>query len=160
MNTKLISQLLVCGFVALSAPIVFAQAKEMPPGLWQATSKMDIPNMPPEMAAKMGGGIKFNLCVLPGESRKWTDQMERGPMSRGDRQCEPSELKTEGSKTSWKFACADGTSGEGSVTMNGKDAYTMNTTIVSQRGSMKVAVDGKRIAETCDKSQSGIVRPQ
>lgn len=136
----------------------FAQTKEMPPGLWQITSKVDIPNLPPEMAAKMGQGMTFNMCIQPGDQRKWTDGAQRGPMARGDRQCEPSDMKQEGNKVSWKVKCADGSHGEGSMSHNGKDAYSMNVSFTGPRGSMTMQGQGKKIGETCDKSQNGPVR--
>lgn len=128
---------------------VLADVKEMPAGLWQITSKMDVPGMPPEMAAKMGN-MTMTHCIKPGE-RKWNEQ--RGAMDRGERKCEPVETKTQGNKVSWKLRCADGTSGEGSVSHNGKDAYTMDMTMNSPRGSMKMHSEGKRIAETCEKGK-------
>jgi len=66
-------------FIAHAA---IAQVKEMPAGLWQITNKMDMPGMPPEMAAKMAGGMTITTCVKAGE-RKWNEQ--RGPMDRGER---------------------------------------------------------------------------
>lgn len=144
--------------VVLCSSVAAAQNKEMPPGLWQITSKMEVPNMPPEMAAKMGQGMTFNMCVQPGDQRKWMDGAQRGPMGRGERQCEPSDMKQEGNKVSWKVKCADGSHGEGSMSHNGKDAYTMNITFNGQRGSMTMQGKGKKIADTCDKSQNGPVR--
>ncbi len=144
--------------VVLCSGFAAAQNKEMPPGLWQITSKMEVPNMPPEMAAKMGQGMTFNMCVQPGDQRKWMDGAQRGPMGRGERQCEPSDMKQEGNKVSWKVKCADGSHGEGSMSHNGKDAYTMNITFNGQRGSMTMQGKGKKIADTCDKSQNGPVR--
>ena len=127
-----------------------ADMKEMPGGLWQITTKMDMPGMPPEMAAKMPGGMVMTHCVKPGE-RKWNEQ--RSPGERGERKCESVETKTDGNKVMWKLKCADGTSGEGVVSHNGKDAYTMNMTMNSQRGSMTMKMEGKKIAETCEKGQ-------
>jgi hypothetical protein len=47
--------------------------------------------------------------------------------------------------------CVDGTSGEGSITHNGKDAYKMDMAMNSPRGNMKMSSEGKRIADTCEK---------
>ncbi len=125
----------------------FAQSKEMPPGLWEIKTKMDIPGMPKEMADKMGS-MTMKHCIKPGEG-KWTDQ--RGPAEKRESKCEPSDMKTVGNKHSWKLACADGTKGEGSVTHNGKDSYQMDLKMVSPRGSMNMVSSGKKIAETCEK---------
>ena len=124
-----------------------ASAQEMPGGLWEMKTKMDIPGMPPEVAAKFGTQT-MTYCVKPGE-RKWTEQ--RNPNDRDDRKCEQTDMKIDGNKVSWKMKCKDGTSGEGTVTHNGKDAYKMDMTMNMQQGSMKMQTEGKRIADTCEK---------
>jgi len=134
----------------ISTQVIAADVKEMPSGLWQITNKMDIPGMPPEMAAKMAGGMVMTHCVKPGE-RKWNEQ--RSPGERGERKCDSVETKTDGNKVTWKLKCADGTTGEGVVSHNGKDAYTMNMTMNSPRGSMTMKTEGKKIADTCEKGQ-------
>ena len=50
------------------------------------------------------------------------------------------------------MACKDGTSGEGMVIHNGKDAYKMDITMNMKQGSMKMQTEGKRIAATCEKN--------
>ena len=135
--------------IAVAAVISFAtcaMAQEMPGGLWEIKTKVDMPGLPPEMAAKMGGHTMTH-CVKPGE-RKWNEQ--RNPNDR-EKQCEQTGMKTDGNKVSWKMKCKDGTSGEGSVTHNGKDAYKMDMAMNSPRGNMKIQTEGKRIADTCEK---------
>lgn len=132
---------------ALMSANAFAQVKEMPGGLWEIKHKVEMPGMPPEMAAKMGNRVTTQ-CVKPGE-KKWNDQ--RDPNEKGERRCEQTDMKVSGNTTSWKMQCKDGTTGEGSVTHNGKDAYTMNMTMNSQRGSMKMQAEGKKIADSCEK---------
>ncbi len=134
------------------AMVVFASAssasnQEIPAGLWEIKNKVDIPGMPPEMAAKMGGKT-ITQCIKPGE-RKWNEQRQQ--TERGERKCEAVESKVEGNKVSWKMRCADGTNGEGTVAHNGKDAYKMTMNMTSPRGSMTMESEGKRIAETCEK---------
>ena len=124
-----------------------AQMKEMPAGLWEMRMKMDIPGMPPEMAEKMGSRV-ITQCVKPGE-RKWNDQ--NPPGERGEPKCEQTEMKMSGNTASWKMKCTDGTTGEGSMTHNGKDAYKMDMAMNSPRGNMKMQTEGKRIADTCEK---------
>ena len=138
---------LLIAAVAVFSTATCASAQEMPGGLWEIKTKMDIPGMPPELAAKMGNQTMTH-CVKPGE-RKWTEQ--RNPHDRGDRKCEQTDMKVEGNKVSWKMACKDGTTGEGTVTHNGKDAYKMDMTMNMQQGSMKMQTEGKRIADTCEK---------
>ena len=123
-----------------------APAQEMPGGLWEIKTKMDMPGLPPEMAAKMGSHTMTH-CVKPGE-RKWSEQ--RNPNDR-DKQCEQTDMKVDGNKVSWKMKCKDGTTGEGTVTHNGKDAYKMDMAMNSPHGNMKMQSEGKRIAATCEK---------
>jgi hypothetical protein len=150
MLRNVVSTVLLILAICLLAGPAAAQVKEMPAGLWQITNKMDMPGMPPEMAAKMAGGMTVTHCVKAGE-RKWNDQ--RAPMERGERKCEPVESKVAGNKVSWKLKCADGTTGEGTMTHNGKDAYSMNMTMNSPRGSMSMKSEGKKIADTCEKAK-------
>lgn len=137
--------LLIVVTVALSFTNAIS-AQEMPGGLWEIKTKMDIPGMPPEMAAKMGGHTMTH-CVKPGE-RKWTEQ--RNPNDR-EKQCEQTDMKVDGNKVSWKMKCKDGTTGEGTVTHNGKDSYKMDMAMNSSRGNMKMQTEGRRIADTCEK---------
>lgn len=135
--------------IATTAALAFsisALAQDMPGGLWELKMKMDMPGMPPEMAAKMGAQT-ITHCVKPGE-RKWSEQ--RNPNER-DKQCEQTDMKVDGNKVSWKMKCKDGTTGEGTVTHNGRDAYKMDMAMNSPRGNMKMQTEGKRIAETCEK---------
>ena len=138
--------LLIVARAALTIAIS-ASAQEMPGGLWEIKTKMEIPGMPAEMAGKFGSQTMTH-CVKPGE-RKWSEQ--RNPNDRADKQCEQTEMKTDGNKVSWKMKCKDGTSGEGTVTHNGKDAYKMDMTMSMAQGSMKMQSEGKRIADTCEK---------
>ncbi|MCY7386875.1 MAG: DUF3617 domain-containing protein [Burkholderiales bacterium] len=136
--------------IAATAVFSFATsalAQEMPGGLWEIKTKMDMPGLPPEVAAQMGNRTMTH-CVKPGE-RKWSEQ--RNPNDRGDKNCEQTDMKVDGNKVSWKMTCKDGTSGEGTVAHNGKDAYKMDMTMNMKQGSMKMQTEGKRIADTCEK---------
>ena len=144
--SMLISQMMMIGAV-LFIPLASASNQEMPAGLWEIKNKVDIPGMPPEMAAKMGGKT-ITQCIKPGE-RKWNEQRQQP--ERGERKCEAVESRVEGNKVFWKMRCADGTNGEGTVIHNGKDAYKMSMNMTSPRGSMKMESEGKRIADKCEK---------
>ncbi len=124
-----------------------ADSKDMPAGMWEMKMKMEMPGMPPGMEAMMGGGRTTTHCVKPGE-RKWADREKDSRQSK----CEQTDMKVDGNKVSWKMKCADGTTGEGTVTHNGKDAYTMDSTMnMPKQGTMKMHIDGKKISDTCDK---------
>ena len=131
--------------IVAGATLIFTtnvSAQEMPGGLWEMKMKMDMPGLPPG-----AGNNTVTQCVKPGE-RKWSDQ--RNPGDRGDRKCEQTDMKVEGNKVSWKMACKDGISGEGTVTHNGKDAYKMDMAMNLPGGNMKMQIEGKRLAETCE----------
>ncbi len=141
----------LCAAIAAAVPM-FAHAAdsvEMPGGLWEMKMKMDMPGLPPEMAAQMANRVMTH-CVKPGE-RKWTDR-QKSPMERGDKKCEQTDLKISGNTVSWKLSCADGTTGEGTVVHNGKDAYKMDSTMTSPKAPapIKVSIEGKKIADTCE----------
>ncbi len=127
-----------------------ADLKEMPAGLWQITTKMDMPGMPPEMAAKMANGMTMTQCIKPGE-RKWDEQ--RAPSQRGEQKCDKVDPKISGNTVTWKLSCADGTTADGTLTHNGKDAYTMKMNMNSPRGSMTMNMEGKKLADACEKGQ-------
>ena len=136
--------------IVAGAALIFttnALSQEMPGGLWEMKMKLDMPGLPPEIAAQMGNRTMTH-CVKPGE-RKWSEQ--RNPNDRGDQQCEQTDMKVDGNKVTWKMKCKDGTSGEGTVTHNGKDAYKMDMAMNSPGGNMKMQTEGKRIADTCEK---------
>jgi hypothetical protein len=147
-TANLMVMLLAVGLLGLHATA--ADMKEMPPGLWQITSKMDIPGMPPEMAAKMANGMTVTQCIQPGGA-KWNEQ--RTPMMpRGEGKCDPVQPKIDGNTVTWSMKCADGTSGDGKLTHNGKDAYKMKMNFNSPRGSMTMNMEGKKIADNCEKA--------
>ena len=83
MKTSLLLAINVALIFAANAP-----AQEMPGGLWEIKTKMDMPGLPAEMAAKTGAHTMTH-CVKPGE-RKWNEQ--RNPNDR-EKQCEQTELK-------------------------------------------------------------------
>ena len=141
--------------IVAAATVSFAisvPAQEMPGGLWEIKTKMDIPGMPPELVGKFGSRT-ITQCVKSGE-KKWSEQ--RNPNDRAEKQCEPAESKVEGNKVTWKVKCKDGTSMDGIVTHNGKVAYTMDMVMKSERGTMKMHSEGKRIAATCQKSDESL----
>ncbi|NJR72307.1 MAG: DUF3617 family protein [Gammaproteobacteria bacterium] len=145
---KLASTLLksVLIIAATTSTVAFGQNKEMPAGLWEIKTKIDLPGMPKEMAAQMGSVITTQ-CIKPGQA-KWTDQ--RGPGDKAENKCEPIDMKSDGNKHSWKIKCSDGTKGEGNVAFNGKDSYQMNLKMTSPRGSMNMASTGKKLSDTCE----------
>jgi hypothetical protein len=123
---------------------VSAIAQEMPAGKWEVKTKIEMPGMPAEMAAKMGAKV-FTHCIVAGKN-KWSD--EHSPSAQ--RSCERTDMKVSGNDISWKMKCKEGITGDGTVKHNGKDAYTMTVNMASPRGVMKMQSEGKRLSATCD----------
>lgn len=138
---------LIIAVAAVSSFATCATAQEMPGGLWELKTKMEMPGMPAEMVARMGDRTT-TYCVKPGE-RKWNEQRLQNDRVK---QCEQTDLKVDGNKTSWKMNCKDGTTGEGSITHNGRDTYKTEMTM-NMKGStnVKMQSEGRRIAATCEK---------
>lgn len=123
-----------------------AVLEEMPVGLWQLNAKTELPNMPPETAAALKSTTTH--CVKAEDSRKWSEQQKSA--NPGGQRCDMSNLKNTANKVSWNMKCSDGTTGDGLITHNGKDAYTMVNNIQSAAmGKVKVVVEGKKISDTC-----------
>jgi hypothetical protein len=136
-------RILTIAILTMSATTA-AMAQEMPPGKWEVTSKIEMPGMPAEMAAKMGAKV-FTHCIVAGKN-KWSD--EHSPSAQ--RSCERTDMKVSGNDISWKMVCKEGITGEGHVKHNGKDAYTMKLNMTSPRGVMTMQTEGKRLSATCD----------
>ena len=122
-------------------------AQEMPAGKWQITTKIEMPGMPADMAAKMGSQVSSH-CVLKGKS-KWADEQSLS----AQRSCERTETKIVGNEVTWKMKCKEGITGTGQVNHNGKDAYTMKLNMLSPRGMMKMQSEGKLVSPLCDTSK-------
>ena len=129
----------------------FAEADEMPIGLWQATSKIEM--QATEAAAGVATRMEdkvFTICITAANRRKWSERMKnQGVLS--TQHCERTDIKSDGNKVTWKMRCDNGASGEGTVTHNGRDAFTIVKNISSAKGNMKKTIEGKKIAETCER---------
>lgn len=119
-------------------------AQEMPPGLWEVKTKLEMPGMPPEMAAKINPKV-FTHCIVTGKN-KWSD--EHSPSAQ--RSCERTDMKVSGNDISWKMKCKEGISGDGAVKHNGKDSYSMNINMNSPKGVMKMKSEGKLLSAKCE----------
>ncbi len=168
----------------LSAP---AAAQTMKPGLWEITNKVggsgdagakmaaaqaqmekQFAAMPPEqrkqmekmmaqrgvnMAPGAGGGMATRICV----TREMAARNEAPGQSQGD--CKREQLQRSGNTTRFKFTCSKPpSSGEGTVTMNSPESYTMKMNITRQvQGKpeqMTMDAQGKFLSADC-----GSVKP-
>lgn len=155
---------------ALVVPVAHA-ADALKPGLWQVTSRTEMPGMampqmpdiPPEDLARMkqmgiqmpemGGGQEVTVkhCLTK-------EDAQRGMPAQGkdaDR-CEVTDFRRQGSTASWKMACKGNppASGRGSVTYGGSESYSGAATIdtVGPDGrtmTIKNAFRGKWLSANC-----------
>jgi hypothetical protein len=115
----------------ISAPVMAAGSDE----LWEMTVKMDTPGM--SMPA-----MTHNSCLPKGAAYKpEKDQQQKN--------CEVTDLKVSGTKTSWKMHCTgkDAMDGSGEVT---RTADTINGSMKMSMQDMQMTqvISGKRIG-TC-----------
>lgn len=127
---KLLSVMAILGLMS-SASVLAAASDEM----WEMTTKMDMPGiaMP---------GMTQTTCLPKGGAYK-------PEKSQQQQNCEMTDLKVSGNKTSWKMHCSgkDAMDGSGEVT---RTADTMNGTMKMsmKNGEMTQVISGKRVG-TC-----------
>ncbi len=159
-----------------------AAAQTMKPGLWEVTSKMggdhgskmaaaqeqmqkQLAAMPPEQRKQMekmmaqqgmgmpgaapGGGMSARVCI----SKEMAARNE-APPQQGD--CKQESMQKSGNTTKFKFSCSKPpATGEGEVTLQSPEAYTMKLKTVTQaKGrpeTMTMESQGKWIAADCGK---------
>lgn len=175
-----IATLLVTAVTALPAA-----AQTMKPGLWEIQNKMggsgdqgakmaaaqaqmqqQMASMPPEqrkmvqdmmakqgvnMAPGGGGGMAVRICV----TKEMAARNEAPAQNQGD--CKRETMQRSGNTTKFKFTCANPpSSGEGTVTINNPESYTMNMKMTGGRqpGTMTMDAQGKWLGSDC-----GSVKP-
>ena len=142
MNKRLITG------IAVSACLFSTIALSAPGEYWEITSKMEMPGMPFAMPA-----TTTKVCIAKGG--------ERDPgKTTGDKDCQASDVKTVGNKTSWKVRCDH----DGEImTGSGEQTYTANGYQGKMRFSgkshgrdmdMSSEFNGKRIGGSCDSEEA------
>ncbi len=108
-----------------------------PGTLWDVTTSMEASGM------KMPG-MTQQVC---------TPVDAEGPeaMSGDDNRCQMSDIQRSPGKFSYKVKCPDG-SGTGEMIYQGKDSYTMQTTMTTDGDTMKMSMKGRRVG-SCDASK-------
>lgn len=175
----------VVAFGIIATP---ATAQTMKPGLWEITNKMggsgdtgakmaaaqaemqkQMAAMPPEQRKQMekmmaqqgvnmapgaaGGGMAVRVCI----TKEMAARNETPAQSQGD--CKQEQLQKSGNTTKFKFTCTKPpSSGEGEVTMNNPESYTMKMKMTSQEKGkpeqMTMDAQGKFVSSDC-----GSVKP-
>jgi hypothetical protein len=132
----------------LAASILYAASGER----WEVITKTDMPGMPAGM-----GETTISVCMQKGAEKDPKQLMKQA----GD--CEVSELKTVGSKTTWKMRCdKDGNimTGKGEVvykTGSFQGVTTLSGMSEGEAVNMTAQYQGKRIGSPCDTSEAPAV---
>jgi hypothetical protein len=133
---------------ALISAQVHAAAPNMLEGMWEITTKMEMPGK--------SGTAMPQQTVKHCMTQKDIEDPRRTTPSAGERdsRCKMTDYKLQGNTASWKMTC-DGMDGAGTVTYSG-DSYSGNQTMAMKRGKevmhMKMAYAGKRVGD-CPKQK-------
>jgi hypothetical protein len=135
-------------FLGMLTGLLSVAACAAPGEYWEVTNKMEMPGMPFAMPATTG-----KVCIAKGS--------ESDPRkTSGDKDCQMTDVKTVGNKTTWKARCdhngevMTGT-GEQTATANGYDGKIQFAG--KSRGqdmSMTMAFSGKRVGGSCDTEEA------
>jgi hypothetical protein len=117
----------------LSAPLAFAATGEY----WEITNKM-------EMEGMSMPGMTSKVCMPKGG--------EKDPRNSADKDCEMTDMKVSGNKSSWKMRCnKDGETMTGSGEMATSADRTEGTIhMTTKQGSMAMSFVNKKLGGTCD----------
>lgn len=140
------NKFLTVSSAAIASLLSFA-ASAAPGEYWEVTSKMEMPGMPFAMP-----GTTTKVCIAKGG--------EKDPgKSTGDKDCQATDVKTVGNKTTWKMRCNhDGEvmtgSGEQTTNANGYDGKMQFSSSSQKRGgNMTMVFSGKHIGGNCDSEE-------
>ncbi len=143
--TMRIERLVACGGIALALSLAPARAADTEPGVWwEQTIEMSMQGMSMPATTQRTCVPKKGMTEPPGAAR--------------DERCKVSDVKTVGSKMTWKMECSEPErmTGEGEIT-RGKDTYAGSMAMHSARGDMTMKMKGKLVGGDCD---AGAVRKQ
>ncbi len=140
---------LISAVLALSATLSCHAAFAAPGEYWEVTSKMEMPGMPFAMPATTS-----KVCMGKGQ--------ESDPRrTSGNKDCEMTDVKTSGNKTTWKARCNQNGeimtgSGEQTVTANGYEGR-MRFEGKSHGRDMNMSMNfsGKKLGSSCDTEEAG-----
>ena len=124
--------------VLVSLPSAVLAADGIREGLWEITSQMDVPGMPMAMPA-----TTVRHCYTK------EDVKDQKKVITTDKDCKVTDLKSSGSKVSWKMVCTGKNAGTftGETAFSG-DSYNSVMHMQSEGGkgsSMTIKAKGKRV---------------
>lgn len=130
---------LVLGMLLIFISVSFAGSL-LNEGLWEITSKMEIPGMPVPMPP-----ITYRQCM--------TNQNAVPNQSQPGQECRMENVKTKGNTVSWDMIC-ETQQGEmkssGKITYKGDRFNGVVMTDIPGQGQMKITMTGRRIGK-CNK---------
>jgi len=133
---------------ALLASGAMAQGKD---SLWEISTKMEMPDMPPEMKGMkipgFGSAQKQTVCLA--EGKKYESEQQKD--------CKVTDQKTSGKITRMTVQCKDGNAKiehEQISKDHWRSKMEMTSTRKGQDGSMTMTTEGKRIG-ACDNEKEG-----
>lgn len=133
--------------LAIGAALVSANARSAPGEYWEVTSKMDMPGM--AMPARTS-----KICIPQGGEK------DPKQMQGKDHNCQMSDIRSSGNKTSWKVKCVnEGETmlGEGEASHE-RDAYSSRMHMSGKSGGrafdMTTISSGKKLGGSCDTGEA------
>ena len=122
--------------VCLMIPAWSVAADGMKPGLWEITTKVDMPGMP------------FQPPPTTVKHCYTAQEVKESPVPK-DNNCKVTDLKTTGSKTTWKVECTGEAAGkgEGEISYQGDSAYEGKTRMQTQGMTMSMQYKAKRLGD-------------
>lgn len=134
-SSALIAAALACGSVAAAPP-------NMQPGLWEITTKMEMPGMPMQMPPQT---VKH--CY---KAEQLKDSKDALPT---DKNCKLDEMKQSGNTVQWKMSCKTENgpmNGAGEITYAGQNyagTMRMSGNMNGQKIDMKQSYSAKRLGD-------------
>ena len=129
---------------ALLSAAAHAQAPNIKEGMWEITTKMDMPGMPAGMPPQT-----IRQCL----TKKDIDNPQRmAPTGPKDDRCQVSDYKLQGNTATWNWACKGGDEmrGSGSMTFSGT-SYTGVTKMSMNQGgqthNMTMHYSGRHVGD-------------
>ena len=124
--------------VLVSLPTTILAANGIREGMWEITSRMEMPGMPMAMPP-----TTIKHCYTK------ADVKDQKKMIARDKNCTVTDLKSAGNKVSWKMVCTGKNAGKfsGETVFSG-DSYNSVMKMQSEGGkgtSMNMKVKGKRV---------------
>ena len=134
MKTKLFAALLVLSLAATSA----LAAPGMKDGQWEIATTIEMPGLPFQPPP-----VTINHCYTKEDLQ---DQKKMVPEP--EKNCKVTDMKTTGSKVSWKIVCTgkNAAKGEGEITFKGDSAY---------EGTMKMDTEGMTMTSSYSAKRLG-----